>query len=140
MSSYYYAEKAKSEVETKKAIRGTWLHTGDLVTITGEHDETRIFFHERVEDTLRVGSEFVLPTSVDRAVKQVPGVQDAAGFVAQAGKEERLLACAVVKAPGSTLKEKEVLDFCSKSLPPLSVPKAIVLTDMIPRDLGGNVD
>jgi acyl-CoA synthetase (AMP-forming)/AMP-acid ligase II len=133
MSGYYELEK-----ETKQAIRGTWLYTGDYVKLDGDGDTLRITFLGRKEDVVLADQDILTADAIDHALKGAKGVQDAAGFPVKTAKEKIVLACAVVKAPGSALNEKQIVAHCG-GLPSDQAPLLCVFTDAIPRDAGGNV-
>jgi acyl-CoA synthetase (AMP-forming)/AMP-acid ligase II len=128
------------EKETKSAIRGTWLYTGDYARLEGENDDLKIHLLGRKEELLlEPGGAIIVADGPDHAARTVPGVQDAAGFAVQNTKGKDVLACAVVKIQGSGVTEKQVLDHCREKLGDRA-PLVVVFTDSIPRDSGGVVN
>jgi acyl-CoA synthetase (AMP-forming)/AMP-acid ligase II len=136
MSGYLGLEK-----ETKSAIRGTWLYTGDYVRLENDGEYTRLTFLGRKDDVLNGGEGKILtPDRIDPVLRAIPGVQDGAGFILQTAKGERVLAAAVVKKPGQApLNDREILEHCKKTLPPEQTPQFVAFTDLIPKDRAGNV-
>lgn len=135
MSGYLDRER-----ETKIAIRGTWLHTGDIVKLEEDGESTQITFLSRKEDSFVREGKRVFSNGPDASLKGVAGVQDCAGFVLRNSKGEGALACAVVKAQGSALTEKQLLDACNQKQQPHEQVAIIVFTDVIPRDSAGGID
>ena len=101
------------EAATKNAIRGTWLYTGDYAELEGENEELKICFLGRKEDVLRVDGDISTMDSIDAVLKRIPGIQDAAAFVSKNSKNQLVTVCALVRLPGSPLKENQVLEACS---------------------------
>ena len=134
MHSYYDREK-----ETKLAIRGTWLHTGDIVTLEDEGEDLKITLIGRKEDVILIAGQPIPIPGIDATLKKIAGVHDAASFAARNAKGEQVLLCAVVKVQGSALTEKQVLDHCMGFYPSAQCPKTVVFTDSIPRDPLGNL-
>ena len=48
------------------------------------------------------------------------------------------MAC-LVQAPGTDLKEDQVIAFCKEHLASFKCPKAVVFMDMLPRNAAGKV-
>ncbi len=125
--------------ETKSALRGTWLYTGDIARLEGDGDDLRIHFIGRKEDVVEVDGEFTLPNSVDRILRSIPGVKDGAAFVSKTSKNTPIVVAAIVKQENHVLSEKQVLDACTPHVHSQLLPKAVVFTDYIPREAGGGV-
>lgn len=128
------------EKETKNALRGTWLYTGDIATLEGKDDELKFTYLGRKEDLVKVDGQYRSVDVVDSILRKIPGLQDAAAFAVKNSKNQVVVACALVKTQGSPVNEKQILGTCSKALPEDLHPKGIVFTDVIPRDTGGNVN
>ena len=128
------------EVESKTVLRGTWLHTGDIVKMVDEEDGLKITFLGRKEEVALVSGEFQTLHPIGKLVKKISGVQDAAGFITARANGELVIAVAVVKVNGSPLNERQILDQCSSQLYAGLTPTVAVFTDAIPRDRGGNIN
>lgn len=135
MQMYYEREK-----ETKMTIRGTWLYTGDICRLEGEGEDLTITFIGRKEDLIDVGGEFIPFSRIDTAIRSNPLAMDGAAFSVKDSRDHLVIVCAIVKKAGTAINEKQVLDFCQGTLPSNLVPKAVAFTDVIPRDLGNNVN
>ncbi len=127
------------EAETKNSLRGTWLYTGDYAELEGENDELKMNFLGRKEDVFKDGGEIIALDSVDLILRKLPGVQDAAAFISKNSKNQLVPVYVVVKT-GAPLQESQILEYCAQKIEENLRPKAILFTDFIPRDLGGNVN
>ncbi|MBY0470842.1 acyl--CoA ligase [bacterium] len=134
MSGYLKAEK-----ETKNAIRGTWLYTGDYAELDGDAETLRIRYLGRKEELYMMGDQLLSPDVIDTPLRSMTGIQDGAGFILKTMKNQTVFACAVIKTPGSTVNEKSIIDHCAMRVPMEMRPTMVVFTDSIPRDAGGSV-
>jgi long-chain acyl-CoA synthetase len=128
------------EKESKQVMRGTWLYTGDLVRLTGDGEDLRMTFIGRKEDVLMVEGQPLVMSQIDSVLKTFTLLQDAAAFSIKNSKGKPVIVCAAVKKAGATVNEKAVLDFCQSKLQAHMVPIAVAFTDVIPRDIGNNVN
>lgn len=134
MSGYLGREK-----ETKNVLRGTWLHTHDIATLEGEGDEIRVSFLGRKEDVVEIDGRWTSTSAIERALKTIPGIQDAAAVFVKTAKGEPAVGSVVVKIPGSALNEKQLIALCAEKVPSALTPRAVVFADAIPRNAGGSV-
>lgn len=137
MTGYYGKEHEK---ETKGALRGTWLYTGDYAALNGEGDEIEIEFVGRKDDVMKTEGMVKSLAQMEAVLRKIPGLQDAAGFVARNTRNQLIPMAALVKIQGSPLSEKQAMEFCDAHIPADLRPRVIVFTDHIPRDIGGNVN
>ena len=141
MDGYIGPEKDKKELErlTKQMKRGTWLYTGDIVRLEGVDEDMKITFIGRGTDVRKVGSEYLSAERIDSVVRQISGVEDAAGFVKEDTAGEAHFAVAVVKS-AKQLGEKDVLEQCRAGLKTDLQPKYVYFVDSLPKDAGGSVN
>lgn len=131
MKGYYKRPK-----ETEEALRGGWLHTGDM----GYYDKDNYFFMvDRKKELINVGGEKVFPREVEEVMYQHPSVADAA-LVGQ--KDDRLgeipVAVVVPKA-GQELDVKEFASFLSARMARFKVPRRIYTIQQMPRSPIGKI-
>lgn len=134
MPGYFEREK-----ETKNALRGTWLYTGDIAALDGDQDDLKISYLGRKDDMIKVDGQLFSVSATDMALRAHPAIQDAATFVIKDGRGKPVVVCAVVRKVGAVLNEKQVLDFAAGKTEGPS-PQAVAFTDVIPRDGGHNVN
>jgi O-succinylbenzoic acid--CoA ligase len=131
---------------TAEAVGSRGFHTGDL----GYRDEAgRLWVEGRVDDAITTGGETVYPATVVDALREHPGVADAA-VVGLPDEEwgERVAALVVPADPGGDGREgdgfaptpEELREFCRGQVAGYAVPKTIGLADGLPRTASGTVD
>lgn len=123
--------------ETARAlVDGGWVRTGDVVVM----DEDGFFtIVDRIKELIITGGFNVYPSEVEDALRQVPGILDAAavGLPSAEGGEE--VTAAVLLEPGATFDEDEVEAACKERLAAYKVPRRIVVVDGLPRSMIGKV-
>jgi crotonobetaine/carnitine-CoA ligase len=115
---------------TAVALRGGWLHTGDL----GYRDaEGFFYFAGRLKDTIRTRGENVSAWVVERAVSGYPGVEECAviGVPSELGEEEIKLFVRV--APGKRIDPAELIRWSEERLAYFQVPRYIDFIDAFPK-------
>ena len=122
--------------ETEKVFVDGWFRTGDIVTID-EAGFVRIV--DRIKELIITGGFNVAPTEVEIALRQHPQIADAAvvGLPSEHSGED--VVAAVVAAPGATIDEADVRDFCRGILTPYKVPRRVVVVDELPKSMIGKV-
>jgi long-chain acyl-CoA synthetase len=122
--------------ETAEALRGGWLHTGDL----GRLDEDgRLTLVDRAKDVVITGGYNVYPREVEDVLLADPAVADVAIVgVPDAEWGERVVAF-VVPAPGAA-PDAAVLDRrCLDAIARHKRPKEYRVVDALPRSAAGKV-
>jgi len=123
---------------TAQALQDGWLVTGDL----GRFDEDgRLDVLGRVDDVVLSGGVNVALPAVSAALRQMPGIEDAAAIgVPDAEWGTRVVACLVV-APGEPVPSlATVRDFCAETLPRTWAPRAAIALESLPLLPGGKLD
>jgi acyl-CoA synthetase (AMP-forming)/AMP-acid ligase II len=131
MKGYYKDRKA-----TKEALRGGWLHTGDLGRLDGEG---YVYIVDRKKDMIVSGGENIYPREIEELLYQHPKIRD----VAVIGIPDRLWgesvkACVVLKM-GETMEEEEVTEYCKRHLASYKKPKSVEFMESLPRNPSGKV-
>ena len=113
-----------------------WIRTGDIVVMEDDGFFTLV---DRIKEVIITGGFNVYPTEVEAALRQVPGVVDAAvvGLPSPDGGEE--VTAAVVLAPGSAFDEKAVRDATREHLAAYKVPRRVHVVEDLPRSAIGKV-
>lgn len=121
--------------DTAEALRGGWLHTGDV----GRFDGGRLSLLDRSKDLVITGGANVYPREVEDALIAHPAVRDVA-VVGVPDREwgERVVAF-VVAASGTSPQPEELDRFCLERIARYKRPKEYCLVDELPRNGAGKV-
>jgi len=120
---------------TADALRGGWLHTGDMAR---QDADGFIYLVDRKKDIIITGGENVFPVEVEHFVYRHPCVKDAAAIGYPDERLGEITAIVIELAPGKTLTEGEVLEYCEQ-LPRYKRPRKVFFGE-IPRNPTGKIE
>jgi o-succinylbenzoate---CoA ligase len=127
---------ADRHAETARALRGGWLHTGDVGYVDGEG---YLYVIDRRDDLIVSGGENVYPAEVERVLEEHPGIEEA-GVISLPSAVWGQTVGAVVKARmGTELSEHEIRAFCAQRLAGYKVPRRVWFADGLPRSAAGKL-
>ena len=123
--------------ETAEALRGGFLHTGDI----GRQDKDGYFYIvDRAKEMIVSGGENVYSGEVEAAIYEIPGVKEAAVFGIPDEKWGELVAAAVVLRPGTNLSAEELKQYCKTRIASYKVPRHIeFMTEELPKSGSGKI-
>ena len=122
--------------ETARALRGGWLHTGDVGVLDG-HGRLRVL--DRRSDLVVSGGENVYPAEVESVLAAHPDVREVVvGGESHGDLGQRVLA-AVVPREGAKPDAEALREFCRERLAGHKVPGRIVFVSELPRTSSGKV-
>ena len=117
-------------VETAAALRGGWVHTGDLGVLD---DDGFLFIAGRKKEMIKSGGENIFPVEVERVLLEHPAIGEAAVLgIPDADWGESVLAV-VVRRPQRALSEAEVVDHVRNRLAGFKKPRHVWFLDNLPR-------
>ncbi|HLE40195.1 MAG TPA: long-chain fatty acid--CoA ligase [Nitrospirota bacterium] len=123
--------------ETAHALRGGWLHTGDIAKMDNEG-----FFYivDRIKDMIKTVGENVYPREVEEVLFMHPKVKDAVvvGLPHEEFLGEKIKAYIVLKE-GETATPEEIIQFCREQLSKFKVPREVEFRSQLPKTLVGKV-
>ena len=127
----------KNPEATAEAIRGGWLHTGDLAVIDGEGYVNIV---DRKKDMIITGGENVYSTEVEYVLYEHPGVLECAVIGTPDEKwGEAVTACVVLKPGVAAPAESELASFVKERLAHYKAPKIVRFLDALPRTGSGKI-
>jgi fatty-acyl-CoA synthase len=131
MKGYY-----KNKQATHEALKGGWLHTGDLARMD---EEEFIYIVDRKKDMIVSGGENIYPREIEEVLYHHPKVQDVAviGVPDQVWGES--VKAIVVLKKGETMKEEEVIEYCKHHLASYKKPRSVEFAENLPRNPSGKV-
>ncbi|HDZ90123.1 MAG: long-chain fatty acid--CoA ligase [Deltaproteobacteria bacterium] len=121
---------------TREALRGGWLHTGDMARM----DEDGFFYIvDRKKEMIISGGENIYPREVEDVLLTHPAVADTAvAGVPDPVWGESVRAFVVLKE-GMDLEEGELIQFCRRHLAGYKRPRKVIFVPAIPKNPLGKV-
>ena len=130
MKGYY-----KDKEATDKAMLGGWFHSGDLAVT---HPDGYIKIQDRSKDIIISGGENISSIEIENAIANHPAVSLAA-VVAKPDEKWGETPCAFVELiKDMTAEEKEIIDFCRKTLAGFKLPKKVIFCEL-PKTSTGKI-
>src|SRR5574340_562469 len=123
--------------ETAQALRGGWLHTGDIA----KRDKDGYFMIvDRIKDMIKTVGENVYPREVEEVLYTHPKVKEAVvvGVPHEEFMGEKIKAYIVLK-DGATATAEEIIEYCRQELSKFKVPKEVEFREQLPKTLVGKV-
>ena len=131
MKGYY-----KNPEATAEALRGGWLHTGDV----GYMDEDGyLFITDRIKDMVIKGGYNIYPSEIEGYLDENPAIQEVAVIGIPDEKYGEEIMAFVVKMPGQEISEKEVVQFAQSKMTPFKSPSKVKFVDALPKNLVGKI-
>lgn len=124
---------------TEEAFRGGWFHSGDIGIAVEDPESVRTFFviTGRRKNIAKVRGESVSLDELDRVLRAVPGVLDAACVaVAHRSHGEEIIAAVKVSEADWPI---DLHAWLKTALPPTALPRRIVRLAVIPRTATGKI-
>jgi long-chain acyl-CoA synthetase len=114
--------------ETAEALRGGWLHSGDIGRMD---DDGYVYIVDRVKDMINVSGFKVWPAEVEQYLYRMPQIHECAVYGVPDATKGETVAVALVAKPGSGLTGQQVIDWCREHLAAYKVPaRADVVTEL----------
>jgi len=123
--------------ETANALRGGWLHTGDIAVM----DEDGYFkIVDRKKDMiLGTGGFNIYPREIEDVLYEHPKVKEVAAVGIPVGEKGERPKVYIVLKEGETATEEEIIQFCRENLAPYKVPKFVEFRDELPKTMVGKI-
>jgi len=122
--------------ETANTLRDGWLYTGDIARM----DEDGYFYIvDRKKELIKPSGYQVWPHEVEEVIMEHPNVLEVGvAGIPDPYRGETVKAWVVLK-PGEMLTEKEIKEWCKKSLAKFKVPSEVEFRTELPKTLVGKV-
>ena len=113
-----------------------YFRTGDI----GQFDaKGNLKIVDRKKDMVLVSGFNVFPNEIEAVASACPGVAECACVGVPDDKTGEAVKLFVVKAPGATLTEEEVIAHCRKDMTAYKVPKIVRFVDALPKSTVGKI-
>jgi len=113
-----------------------YFRTGDIGTFD---DKGFLKIVDRKKDMVIVSGFNVYPNEIEAVASGCPGVLECACVGAPDEKTGEAVKLFVVKAPGASLTEADLIAFCRKDLTAYKIPKLIRFVDALPKSGVGKI-
>jgi acyl-CoA synthetase (AMP-forming)/AMP-acid ligase II len=131
MKGYY-----RDEAATEEAMRGGWMHTGDMGRLD---DEGFLYIVDRKKDMIITGAENVYPREVEEALFAHPLVAEAAVIGVSDPKWGEAIKAVVTLKAGATITERELIEHCRQRIAGFKCPKSIDFVQELPKNPAGKI-
>ena len=122
--------------DTAQALRGGWLHSGDI----GRMDEEGyIFIVDRVKDMINVSGFKVWPAEVEHYLYQIPEIKEVAVYGVPDELKGESVCAAVVLKDGAQLRPDDVIDWCKEKLAAYKTPARVDMVKELPKSATGKI-
>ena len=121
---------------TAEALRGGWLHTGDL----GRFDVGGyLTLVDRSKDLIISGGSNIYPREIEEVLLLHPGIKEAAVIGEPDPEWGEAVVAVVVSTSGHQADEKDLDFFCLERIARFKRPKRYVFVDELPKNATGKV-
>jgi acyl-coenzyme A synthetase/AMP-(fatty) acid ligase/thioesterase domain-containing protein len=115
-----------------------WFRSGDLGRLL---PDGRLELHGRLDFRVKIRSQTIDPSEVERAILRLPGVLETCVVPRPLGPDGALrLVAYVVTQDGATLSTSSVRRGLREHIPGWMIPQAVVSLDRLPRTIRGKPD
>jgi long-chain acyl-CoA synthetase len=121
---------------TAKALRGGWLHTGDVGMID---EDGYIYLMDRKADMIITGGENVYPKETEDALYEHQAVLECAVVSAPDERWGERVQAVVVLKKGSTVTADELISHCRSRLAGYKCPKTLEFWEELPKTAVGKI-
>jgi long-chain acyl-CoA synthetase len=121
---------------TQEALRGGWLHTGDVARVDAEG---RYWLVDRKRDIIKTSGFLVYPAEVEEVLRAHPAVAEAAVVGAADAEKGEVVRALLVPRPGHRLDPADIDAYCKLHLGRHKRPKTVEVVRELPRNFLGKV-
>jgi len=126
----------KQPEETAKIIKNGWLYTGDM----GRFDEEGyLYVVDRLKDMIVSGGENVYPAEIERAIREMDGIQDVSVIGIPDEKWGEVPKAFIETGKEPAPSPEEIMRFCRSKLARYKVPRHFEYVEQLPRTPSGKV-
>ncbi len=122
--------------ETAEALRGGWLHTGDVGHLD---DAGYLFVTDRKKDLIISGGSNIYPREVEEVLLRHPAVAECAVLGIPDERWGESVLAVVVRELGSDVTSTELIAHCQTGLASYKKPRRVEFADALPKNATGKV-
>jgi long-chain acyl-CoA synthetase len=121
---------------TKDALRGGWMHTGDIGRLDSDGF---LYIMDRKKDMIKPGSENVYSPEVESMILGHPSVLEAAVIGVPHEKWGEAIRAVVVCRPDCSIEEMELIAWCRERMTHFKCPTSVVVAEALPKGGTGKI-
>ncbi|MFD7291776.1 long-chain fatty acid--CoA ligase [Streptomyces sp. NPDC059897] len=132
VTAYWHEPELSAET-----FKDGWVHTGDLGYL---REDGYLFIVDRKKDMIISGGYNVYCSEVEAVLYAHPALADACVVGVPDEKWGEAVKAVVVRRPGASVSEGEVVDFCAERLARVKKPRTVEFVDALPVNRNGKID
>jgi long-chain acyl-CoA synthetase len=113
-----------------------WFRTGDVGYLDIDGD---LHLVDRANDLVIVNGFNVYPHEIENVIGEMPEVSEAAVVGVLDERSGEAVKAVIVPAPGASLSEQQVVEYCEARLARYKVPHTVEFADSLPHSVTGKV-
>jgi long-chain acyl-CoA synthetase len=123
--------------ETEEALRGGYMHTGDLATVD---EENYVYIVDRSKDMIISGGENIYTTEVENAIYEHPDVLEVGVIGIPDERWGEAVLAIVVPREGTSPTEEGIIEHCRQLIAGYKCPKQVVFqSEPLPKSGPGKI-
>lgn len=128
----------KNEAATEEAMKGGYIHTGDLGTMD---EDGFVFYKSRKKRVIKVSGVGVFPSEIENLVAHIPGVKASCAIeIPDARLQHAVKLFVIADYFDEVGMRNTIIETCRKYLIRWSIPKEIEFVNELPKTLLGKID
>ena len=122
--------------ETAQALRGGWLHSGDIGRMD---DEGYVYIVDRVKDMINVSGFKVWPAEIENYLYGISGVREVAVYGVPDPQKGESVRVALVLNEGSEVTGDQIIVWCKENLAAYKTPARVDIVKELPKSATGKI-
>lgn len=121
----------RNEEATTEALRGGWMHTGDLASMD---EDGYMYLRGRKKDMIIRGGENIYPVEIEAVLHKHPKVEEAAVIGVPDEYWGEVVKAVIVLKRGMHATEEEIIEYCRERLASYKKPSLVEFRDSLPKN------
>ncbi len=132
MKGYY-----NNSEDTDKFIKDGWLYTGDI----GMKDKNgNMYITGRSKDAIIVKGQNIYPVDIESVIAEMPEVVDVAVMGIPDKMRGEIIGAVITLRENTKITEQDIRQYCLERIASYKIPKQIIFSGSMPRNLSGEID